>query len=236
VSSTRTVTDVISDIVADYTTHRDAIDAFHRAFYASRNTHGMTYFEDVPLLKNPMDLWVYQDILWSQRPTLIIETGTAHGGSALWFARQFDRMGVGHVVSIDIEPAETLPAHPRISFVTGSSLDPDVLEAVEGVASGHPRVMVVLDSDHSARHVTAELDAYAPFVTLGQYCVVEDTNINHRPVPIEWAGGPGPGPAVDAWLPRHPAFRRDPTCERYLLTFYPGGWLRRISEETQRAA
>lgn len=228
VQTTRPKADVLAGILADQSTHADAIAAFHRVFYASKQTHGMTYFEGVPLLKNPMDLWVYQDILWDLRPTLIIETGTAYGGSALYFARQFDKIGQGHVISIDISPSETLPAHDRVTYITGSSIDPQIVEAVYTCALTHPRVMVVLDSDHSAAHVAAELDAYAPMVSPLQFLVVEDTNINGRPVPIDWKGGPGPGPAVDAWMPRHPEFAPDVLAERYLLSHHPGGWLRRV--------
>lgn len=226
-TSTRPMADVIASIAADQAEHRDVIDAFHRAFYASRQTHGMTYFEHVPILKNPMDLWVYQDIVWDLQPTLIIETGTAYGGSALYFARQLDKLGRGAVVSIDLSPHATLPKHDRITFVQGSSIDSEIVAAVKACAATHPRVMVVLDSDHSAAHVTAELEAYAPMVSVNQFLVVEDTNINGRPVPIDWKGGPGPGPAVDAWLPNHPEFTRELLAERYLLTHHPGGWLRR---------
>lgn len=230
IQTRRTEAEVVADIRQDQATHADTIAAFHRAWYASRQTHGMTYFEDVPLLKNPLDLWVYQELVWKLRPTLIIETGTAYGGSALFFARQFDKLGVGHVISIDLQPAESLPSHSRISFVTGlSSTDSRVVESVAQVASGHPRVMVVLDSDHSAAHVQDELDNYAPLVTKGQFCVVEDTNIDGRPVQIGWKGGPGPGVALDAWLPDHPEFVAEVWPERYLMTHQPGGWLRRIA-------
>jgi cephalosporin hydroxylase len=226
-TSTRQIGDVLADITRDYVMHRETIDAFHRAWYASRNTHGMTYFENVPILKNPMDLWVYQDIIWDLQPTLIIETGTAYGGSALFFARQLDKLGRGAVVSIDIAPHATLPKHERITFVKGPSDDLIIAEAVATCAATHPRVMVVLDSDHSQEHVLTELGLYAPLVSVNQFLVVEDTNINGRPVPIDWKGGPGPGPAVDAWLPAHPEFARDLLAERYLLTHHPGGWLRR---------
>mgnify|MGYP000511692117 CR=1 FL=1 len=97
-------------------------------------------------------------------------------------------------------------------------------------AAQHERVMVVLDSDHSAAHVTRELEAYAGMVTPGCFLVVEDTHYNDRPVPQSWMGGPGPGPALDAWLPQHPEFKRDLPCERFMMTFYPGGWLRRGTE------
>lgn len=227
-ASTRPMADVMASIAADYSTHRDTIDAFHRLWYASRQTHGMTYFENIPILKNPMDLWVYQDIIWDLQPTLIIETGTAYGGSALYFARQLDKLGRGAVISIDIAPHEALPTHDRITYVRGSSTDLIIAEAVEACAKTHPRVMVILDADHSQEHVLTELGLYAPLVSVNQFLVVEDTNINGRPVPIDWKGGPGPGPAVDAWLPAHPEFMSDLLAERYLLTHHPHGWLRRV--------
>lgn len=224
---TRTREDVIQSIQRDYTDHADTIAAFHRAWYGSEQSWRMTSFEDVPMLKNPMDMWVYQEIIWHLKPTLIIETGTAFGGSALFYARQLDKLGQGAVVTIDIEAHHTLPKHPRITYVPGSSVDPEIVGAVAACARTHPRVMVVLDSDHSAIHVAAELEAYAPLVTAWQFLVVEDTNLNGRPLAIDWKGGPGPGPAVDAFLDAHSEFLRDPVAERYLLTMHPGGWLRR---------
>jgi len=227
-SSTRKIGETFADILREKEEHADTIAAFHKAFYASRQTHGMTYYEGVPLLKSPMDLWVYQEILWDLRPTLLIETGTAYGGSALYYARQFDRIGDGRVLSIDLDPAEKLPVHPRLMFATGmSSTDPRMTAAVTQAAATHPRVMVSLDSDHSKAHVLAELDAYAPLVSVGQFLVVEDTNINGRPVEVDWQGGPGPGPAVDEWLPQHPEFEKAIMAERYMMTFHT--WLRRIS-------
>lgn len=216
---------VIAAIEEEQARYADTIRDFHRVFYASHQTHGFTFYEGVPILKNPLDLWVYQEILWDLEPTLLVETGTAYGGSALYYARQMDRKGIGDVVSIDVDPALHLPKHPRVHYVRGSSVGDEMVSAVRAMAATHPRVMVSLDSDHSMAHVLAELDAYAPLVTPGQFLVVEDTNINGRPVEVDWKGGPGPGPAVDAWLPRHPEFERCVMAERYLLNFHT--WLRR---------
>ncbi len=227
--TTRSMDDTVAEIARERVLYAEAIDAFHRIFYASRQTHGMTFFEGIPILKNPMDLWVAQEIIWDLRPTLIIETGTAYGGSALYFARQFDRIGEGRVISVDLKPSPTLPTHPRVTYVRGSSVRPDIVAAMEDVAGTHPRVMVVLDSDHSKQHVLDELAAYAPLVTQNQFLVVEDTNLNGRPVPIDWKGGPGPGPAVDEWLPMHPEFERAAMAERYLMTFHT--WLRKVAHE-----
>jgi cephalosporin hydroxylase len=225
-SSKRPMAETIAAIRKDQTDHADAIAAFHRAFYASRQTHGMTFYQGVPILKSPLDLWVYQEIIWDLKPTLIIETGTAYGGSALYLANQLDLVGGGSIISIDLEPAPKLPQHHRVNYVAGySSVHPSVVSAVRKTAEGHPRVMVILDSDHSKRHVLNELDAYADLVSPEQFLVVEDTNINGRPVEIDWRGGPGPGPAVDEWLPNHPEFEPAAMAERYLMTFHT--WLRR---------
>jgi cephalosporin hydroxylase len=227
VTSTRTMAEVRDDVCAIRARHADTINAFHRVWYEQRNTWSFTFYDQRPMMKCPTDLWVYQEIITDLKPTLIVETGTAYGASALYFAHQLDRIGIGSVISIDAQPFPDLPDHDRCWFVKGSSTDPEIVEWVRQRARGQ-RVMVVLDSDHSMAHVLEELAIYAPLVTPGQFLVVEDTNINGRPVPIDWKGGPGPGPAVDAWLPAHPEFERDLLAERYLLTMHPDGWLRRV--------
>lgn len=221
--------DMRRGVVEDRAAHGALADDFHRAFYDSAYTHNLTNWCGVPILKNPMDVWVYQEILWDLRPTLLIETGTAYGGSALFFAGMMDRRGEGRIVSIDVEPHEKLPPHPRVTYLRGSSTNTAIVQTVREMAKGHERVMVVLDSDHSKAHVLNELDIYAPLVTAGQFLVVEDTNIDQRPVMRGWMGGDGPGKALDQWLPNHPEFEADKLAERFMMTFYPGGWLRRTT-------
>lgn len=228
VTTRKSTEDMRRDIAALQVEHRATLEAFHQLWYDAYFTHGMTYFEGVPLIKNPFDLWVYQELIFNLRPTLIIETGTAFGGSALFFARQLEKLGAGAVVTIDIAAAEQLPRHPRITYLPGSSVDPTIVAMVTARAQAHERVMVVLDSDHSAPHVTQELEAYAPLVTPRQFLVVEDTNVNGHPVLADWIGGPGPMAAVEGFLERYPEFERDILCERYLLTMHPKGWLRRM--------
>ena len=198
---------------------------FNVAFYQlAESTWQDTHWMGFTVWKTPTDLWMYQQIIFETRPTLIIETGTAHGGSALYFAHLMDLLG-GRVMTIDIEPQPNLPQHPRIEYLTGSSVDPAIVSAVRSRVTPADRVMVVLDSDHSQTHVAAELSAYALLVSSGCYLIVEDTNVNGHPVFKEH--GPGPAEAVDAFLPQHPEFARDSTRERYLLTHNPGGFLNR---------
>jgi cephalosporin hydroxylase len=179
-----------------------------------------------PLLKNPLDLWIYQEIVASTKPDLIIETGTFCGGSALYLAGLCDLLGRGEVISVDVAPEQT-PEHPRVTYLTGSSVADDIVATMRARAEGK-RTMVILDSDHRAPHVSAELDVLSPLVSEGCYLVVEDTNVNGHPVLPDF--GPGPTEAMEGFLPDHPEFTPDRELEKFLFTFNPGGYLRRGPE------
>lgn len=202
----------------------DVIERFHALYYDSQ-VWTQTFWLGVPTQKCPLDLWIYQEILAEKRPDLIIETGTAAGGSALYLASIGDQLGSGHVVTIDVEARDDRPRHPRITYLTGSSTDPEVLSAAAALRRPGGSVMVVLDSDHSAGHVLAELDWYAPLVTRGQYLIVEDTNVNGHPVLHNF--GPGPMEAVEEFLHRTADFEIDLEREKLRMTFNPRGYLRR---------
>lgn len=203
------------------------VKRFGQLFYYSGQTGGTwsdTHYMGVRLLKCPTDLWAYQEIVFETRPELIVEAGTAYGGSALYFAHLYDRLGVGRVLSVDIDPKPDLPRHERIAYLTGSSTSAEVVERVQREAEGK-RTMVVLDSDHSAAHVLKEMRLYSPLVSPGCYLIVEDTNINGHPSLPEH--GPGPLEAVREFLKSDRHFEIDRSREKFLLTFNPSGYLRR---------
>lgn len=176
-------------------------------------------------LKNPLDLWVYQEIMAETRPELVVETGTYRGGSASFLASICDLLGVGEVVSIDIEAVrDDYPTHPRITYLGGrSSTHPEVVSEVRSRAEGR-RTLFVLDSDHSQAHVEAELAAYTPFVPVGCYVIVEDSNIGR----IRKDLLPGPLEAIETFLAGSDEFEIDRERERFLITFNPSGYLRRV--------
>jgi len=176
-------------------------------------------------LKNPLDLWVYQEIIVETRAELIVETGTYRGGSAFFLASICDLLGGGEVVSIDVEPVrDDYPAHPRLTYLGGrSSTDPDVVAEVRARAEGK-RTLVILDSDHSQAHVEAELAEYAGLVPVGGYVIVEDSNIGQ----IRKDLLPGPLEAIETFLAGTDAFEIDREREKFLITFNPSGYLRRV--------
>ena len=205
-----------------------ATDAFHVAYYdawlARQGSMDLAWF-GYRTMKSPMDMWMYQEILTETKPDLVIECGTGFGGCSLYLASLFDLLGRGEVVTIDTEARPRQPNHPRISRLIGSSVDPAILATVRRRATGR-RTMVILDSDHSAVHVGAELDAYRGLVSPGCYLIVEDTNVNGHPVVPDH--GPGPMEAVEAFLPNAPEFVVDRDRERFMLSMNPGGYLRRV--------
>lgn len=206
-------------------TTEDTVTRFHLlSFYGGALQQ--TYWLGVPILKSPLDCWVYQELIHDLRPQLIIETGTDLGGSALFLASMCDLVGEGRVVSIDIRRAARVD-HPRITFLVGDSASPEILRQVREAAAGMERVMVILDSDHHALHVARELRAYREFVSGGGYIVVEDTNVNGHPVMPEH--GPGPYEAVQEFLRENTDFEVDKSREKFLMTYFPNGFLKRVA-------
>lgn len=204
------------------------MDEFHRLFYdlgRDGGTWNATTWLGTYVLKNPLDLFVYQQILSEVRPGLVVETGTADGGSALFLAHVLDLLGSGEVVTVDVVRRSGRPEHPRITYLQGSSSDLHVVEEVRERAAAASPVMVILDSDHSREHVLDELRLYGPLVTPGSYLVVEDTNISGHPVRPDVP--PGPTEALEVFRAEHPDFEVDRDREYLLVTFNPEGFLRK---------
>lgn len=206
---------------------RTATAWFHRFYYlAMDRTWENTRWLGRRIQKFPGDVWIYQEILAELRPDLIIETGTNWGGSAYFLASICDLLGHGRVVSIDIAAKPGLPEHERIAYLAGSSTAADTVARVRAMTEGASTVLVILDSDHSYEHVSDELRAYSELVTPGSYLIVEDTNIAGHPVLRKLPRGPYE--AVEDFLDHDSRFERDTAREKFMVTFNPGGYLRRV--------
>lgn len=211
----------------------EVVRRFHDLYYRrwwdqGADTINLSWFGH-HVQKCPFDLWMYQELIVRTRPDFVLETGTWRGGSALYFATVFDHVGHGRVITVDNTVQPDRPEHSRISYITGSSVAPDVVAQVREELGSH-RVMIVLDSDHRAEHVYDELITYSPLVQTGDYLIVEDTNINGHPTLHEF--GPGPMEALDRFLSECDEFVIDRRCERFLLTLYPRGYLKRTKPAT----
>jgi cephalosporin hydroxylase len=201
-----------------------------------------------PIIQYPQDILAMQEIIWSVKPDLIIETGIAHGGSLIFSASMLELNAIAggpqdaQVLGIDIDirahNRAAIEAHPmarRIRTIEGSSVAPEVVSQVKAGAADKRSVLVLLDSNHTHDHVLAELEAYASLVTIGSYCVVFDTVIEDMPDDAfddrPWGKGNNAKTAVWDFLKRHPEFEIDKSIQhKLLITVAPDGYLKRCQQ------
>ncbi len=195
-----------------------------------------------PIIQYPQDMVALQEIIWSVKPDLIIETGIAHGGSLILSASILQLIGEdGHVLGIDIdirdhnrEEIENHPMSKRITMIQGSSIDEKIISQVHDFAKDKKNVMVILDSNHTHHHVISELNAYAQLVTKGNYLIVFDTAVEDVPEDYDWGlrtWGKGDNPKTAVWefLKNHSEFEIDASIHnKLLITVAPDGYLKRI--------
>jgi cephalosporin hydroxylase len=209
-----------------------------------------------PIIQTPQEMYAVQELIWSAKPTLIIETGIAHGGSLILSASMLALLDMADAIETGaiIDPASSkrkvigvdidirahnraaIEAHPmasRIHMIEGSSVDPSIVAEVKAAAAAHERVLVLLDSMHTHQHVLDELEAYAPLVHVGGYCVVFDTFIEELPKGHfknrPWDVGNNPKTALRAFLAAHPEFESDRVIEaRLAINYCQEGFLKRL--------
>ncbi|BCU76909.1 CmcI family methyltransferase [Luteolibacter sp. LG18] len=199
-----------------------------------------------PIIQNPEEIVRTQEVIYRIKPTVIVETGVAHGGSLIYYASLFKAMGTeGRVIGVDIEirphNRTAIEAHelfPSITLIEGSSTDPDIVSQVATLLKPDDRVLVILDSNHTKAHVAAELAAYHGFVTPGSYIVATDGSMEIlHDVPRgnpEWLHD-NPSEAAREFAAAHPEFILEqpewPFNESQLdknITHWPDAWLKKL--------
>ena len=205
-------------------TEQETVEAFHKLWY---DLQRRVKWLGTRTLKCPLDLWVYQEILFEKRPDLIIETGTNRGGTTSYLAAICDLIDTGRIITVDWQEREGRPPHRRVTYLHGDSAGPEIVSQITDAIRPGDTVMAILDSNHAQSHVAKELSGYAPLVTPGQYLIVEDTNLNGHPVRRDF--GPGPMEAVEEFLETELGrdFAPDKEREKFLMTLNPNGYLLR---------
>jgi cephalosporin hydroxylase len=218
-------------------------DAWLRVGWDNKYVYGFTWMGR-PVIQLPEDLLRMQELVYSVRPDVILETGVAHGGSLVFYASLCKAMGKGRVIGVDIEirphNRRAIEAHELFSLITlieGDSTSPEIAGSVKSLISPADRVLLVLDSKHTKAHVLAELEVYAPLVSPGSYVVVMDGIMEAvagapRTAP-DW-GWNNPKQAAAEFAAAHPEFLlQDPALPfnegqvNRRVTYCPDGFLLR---------
>jgi cephalosporin hydroxylase len=248
----------VNDRISDNGRNRELVDAAYAFTKLSTSPKYSYNFSCLgrPIIQYPQAMVAMQEIIWEVKPDLIIETGIAHGGSLILSASMLalldyceavetgqplnpqasHRRVIGLDIDIRAHNRAAIEAHPlahKIDMIQGSSIDPDMIAEVQRRASQYQRILVCLDSMHTHDHVLAELQAYAPLVSIGSYCVVFDTIIEDMPHDAfpdrPWGPGNNPKTAVWEYLKTHPEFEIDQNIQhKLLITVAPDGYLRRV--------
>ena len=236
---------------------KTASNEFMRASISSKYSYNFKWMGR-PIIQYPQDIMAMQEIIWKTRPDVIIETGIAHGGSLILSASMLamldycdavqngnvldtsksNRKVIGVDVDIRSHNREAIEQHQMqhlITMIEGSSTDVEVVEKVKCEVGTGKKVLVSLDSNHTHEHVLAELNAYAPIVSNGSYCVVFDTVIENLPVDAfrdrPWGIGDNPMTAVGAWLEKNSNFVIDEGIDNQLLiSVAPRGFLKKLHD------
>ena len=178
--------------------------------------------------KNPLDCWVYQEIIHDTKPEAIVELGVAHGGGTLYLASLLDLLGSSsaQVIGIDSDLSRVTDLnHPRIKLLGGNCLNPAIVQEVAELCTGR-KTMVIADCDHSKDHVLEELRTYSPMVSVGCYFVVEDGICDV----MGWQPVPGPQAACSEFLRENSSFTNEKRLrDKYLITYNFDGYLKRTS-------
>ena len=199
-----------------------------------------------PIIQLPEDMIRVQEAIFQVKPTLIIETGVAHGGSLIYSASLLKTMGIeGRVIGVDIEirphNRKAIEEHflfPYITLFEGGSTDPDIVRQVSVAVKPDDKVLVILDSNHLREHVYNELEVYCGLVTKGSYIVATDgimQDVYDTPRGTMSWDKDNPVTAVHEFLAHHPEFVLEspawPFNESDLSentnTHYRDAWLKR---------
>lgn len=189
--------------------------------------HYKITYRGVQAIKCPFDYVIYQMILCSLKPELVIEIGSNRGGSALYLADIMNSIGFGIVHAIDIvdDFDELVKNHPRIkTYVDGYQ------KYNLGEIKDFRSILIIEDASHFYEDSINCLRKFSPLVSVGSYYIVEDGIVDVLGMKKSFRGGPSK--AIQEFLHNNHEFEIDlKWCNIFgkNATFNVNGYLKRIA-------
>ena len=220
-------------IYLDFTNIENMRRRFTKKYISTEVHFGYTKWLGIHVIQNPCDMWAIQEIIVEIKPDFIIETGTLYGGSALFFASVLKDVNPnGKVITVDIDDKTKIQGASNlklfqdyIEFIHGDCISREVIDKIANRIGNSSRVIVTLDSDHSKDHVLKEMELYFKFVSLGSYLIVQDTQLDGWGFRKNFEG---PMSAIKEFFKTNDDFIVDYNREKFLFTWFSGGFLKRI--------
>jgi len=184
----------------------------------------------VPIIRHPDDIVLQQEIMWDLKPSRVIETGVARGGSLVLSSSLMKILGLeSKVLGIDIEifphafdSLAAWTASGNISLLEADSISEYAKEEVESFLSGTTSpVLLILDSNHTHSHVLNELNTYSELLPVNSIIIVADTIVEEMPHDFysdrPWGRGNNPMTAVREFLAENRDYSLDTRWSRRSL-------------------
>lgn len=167
----------------------------------------------VPIIRHPDDIVLQQEIMWSLKPSRVIETGVARGGSLVLSSSLMKILGKeSKVLGIDIEihqhaldSLKSWTENGDISLFEADSTSKHAQESVSAFVNGETDpALLILDSNHTHSHVLDELLTYSDLLPINSIIMVADTIVEEMPEDFypnrPWGRGNNPMTAVREFL------------------------------------
>jgi cephalosporin hydroxylase len=193
----------------------------------------------IPIIKFPEEILLIQELFYKYRPSAVIEIGVARGGGiALYHSLQSLLAIKPHVLGIDIKffpHTKNALNHllgDGVHLLETSSTSREAVSRIRDFISGHERVMVILDGDHSHDNVLKELEMCDSLLPQGSIVLCADTIISHvsqSTAKRNWNQVANPRSALKEFLRKSESWNEMPEiCDKVVLSESPNGWIMKV--------
>eukprot|EP00759_Apiculatamorpha_spiralis_P027776 PhF_6_TR30457/c0_g1_i2/m.44736 len=221
-------------------------------FFEENQVFQYTNWLGVYCQQDPSDAFAIQDLLWRNKPDLIIEVGTNTGGGAIYYSTIMRAYNPnGKIVTLDVKDVSenwnkknnercvgcvTGEKHPywkdgMIHFIKGDILRPEIQQQVEEFVANASNVFVVEDASHRYPDTLNRMNVIYKYVKVGGYMLVQDTKMDRFVHGLGKRYGNlkfGPMRSVDNFLEKNKNWAIDRTFEYLMYSQHHRGYLKRL--------
>lgn len=148
-------------------------------------------YRGIRMLKHPIEIALYMQLLWEQKPGTVIEIGSHSGGTAVWIGDMLNTFGLpGRVVSIDLIPPTPPYCPANVTFRKGNANDLGRVLTTDLFATLSRPWLIIEDASHQYTDTLAVLQFFDRFLRRGEYIVVEDASVSEVGDDARFNGGP----------------------------------------------